>query len=66
MAGGFISRVDHGPNLECEEAVAAYERLAEIERGFRAHNSVDLTVRPKHHCREGRVREHVFLCMLAW
>lgn len=52
--------------LEAGEAVAAYKRLSEVERAFRAYKGVDLKVRPIHHWREDRVRAHVFLCMLAY
>jgi hypothetical protein len=36
-----------------------------VERAFRALKSIDLEVRPVHHRLAGRVRAHVFLCMLA-
>ena len=40
--------------------------LAQVEHAFRALKSVDLAVRPIHHRLAGRVRAHVFLCMLAY
>ncbi len=46
--------------------VAAYKRLAEVERAFRSLKTVDLKVRPIYHWLERRVRAHVFLCMLAY
>jgi hypothetical protein len=46
--------------------VLAYKSLAQVERAFRALKSVDLAVRPIHHRLAGRVRAHVFLCMLAY
>ena len=41
------------------------EQLAGVERAFRSLKSVDLQVRPIRHWLEGRVRAHIFLCMLA-
>jgi transposase len=46
--------------------VLAYKGLSHVERGFRDVKSGDLDVRPIHHRRAGRVRGHVFLCMLAY
>ena len=47
-------------------AVQAYKGLSRVERAFRSFKGVDLKVRPVHHRLEGRVRAHVFLCMLAY
>lgn len=52
--------------LSAEEVVLAYKRLAVVERAFRSLKTVDLKVRPIHHRLEGRVRAHVFLCMLSY
>jgi hypothetical protein len=52
--------------LAADGAVAAYKRLAQVERAFRSLKSVDLKLRPIHHRLEERVRAHVFLCMLAY
>jgi hypothetical protein len=52
--------------LDAEATVLAYKSLAGVERAFRALKTVDLEVRPVHHRRAGRVRAHVFLCMLAY
>ena len=46
--------------------VSAYKSLAHVERAFRSVKTVDLEVRPIHHRLAGRVRAHVFLCMLAY
>jgi transposase len=48
------------------EAVRSYKALAEVERAFRSMKTIDLHVRPIHHHLEGRVRAHIFLCMLAY
>ena len=52
--------------LDATGVVAGYKRLAQVERAFRSHKTVDLEVRPIHHRRTDRVRAHVFLCMLAY
>ena len=52
--------------LDREQTVLAYKRLATVERAFRALKSVDLNVRPIHHRLPERVRAHVFLAMLAY
>jgi hypothetical protein len=55
-----------GAALAADGAVAAYKRLAQVERAFRSLKSVDLKVRPIHHRLEDRVRAHILLCMLAY
>ena len=57
--------VDAG-EIGAEDAVRAYKGLSRVERAFRCLKGVDLKVRPVHHRLEGRVRAHVFLCMLAY
>jgi len=52
--------------LDREQTVLAYKRLATVERAFRSLKSVDLNVRPIHHRLPDRVRAHVFLAMLAY
>jgi hypothetical protein len=37
-----------------------------VARAFRSLKSVDLDIRPIHHWLSGRVRAHVFLCMLSY
>jgi transposase len=48
------------------DIVRSYKSLARVERAFRCIKTVDLNVRPVYHWLEGRVRAHVFLCMLAY
>ena len=48
------------------DTVLSYKSLARVERAFRCIKTVDLNVRPVYHWPEGRVRTHVFLCMLAY
>ena len=52
--------------LDAAATVLAYKGLARVERAFRSLKSIDLGVRPVHHRLAGRVRAHVFLCMLAY
>jgi hypothetical protein len=52
--------------LDAPATVLAYKSLAEVERAFRSLKTVALEVRPIHHRLAGRVRAHVFLCMLAY
>jgi hypothetical protein len=51
--------------LDAAGVVEAYKRLAAVERDFRSLKSIDLELRPIHHRRDGRVRAHVLVCMLA-
>jgi hypothetical protein len=52
--------------LSDADPVRSYKSLARVERAFRCIKTVDLNVRPVYHWLEGRVRAHVFLCMLAY
>jgi hypothetical protein len=52
--------------LDATATVLAYKSLSGVERAFRSLKSIDLEVRPVHHRLAGRVRAHVFLCMLAY
>ena len=53
-------------SLSAENARASYMRLAKVERAFRSLKGIDLQIRPIHHHLAGRVKAHVFLCMLAY
>ncbi len=53
-------------DLDAGATVLAYKSLAHVERAFRSLKSVNIEVRPLHHRLAGRVRAHVFLCMLAY
>jgi hypothetical protein len=52
--------------LDTPATVRAYKSLSRVEHAFRSLKTVDLKIRPIHHWLEGRVRAHVFLCMLAY
>ena len=52
--------------LPSGQAVQAYKDLSRVERAFRSMKTIDLEIRPIRHWNAGRVRAHVFLCMLAY
>src|SRR5262245_8730398 len=52
--------------LDTAAVVSTYKSLAQVERAFRSVKTADLEVRPIHHRLAGRVRAHVFLCLLAY
>lgn len=52
--------------MDAPACVRTYKSLAQVERAFRSIKTMDLKVRPIHHHLEGRVRSHIFLCMLAY
>jgi len=52
--------------MSTADTVRSYKALAEVERAFRTLKTVDLEIRPIHHRLAGRVRAHIFLCMLAY
>ena len=67
LDGIYVIRTNvSADTLPAEEAVRAYKGLSRVERAFRSYKTVDLKVRPVPHRLEGRVRAHVFLCMLAY
>jgi hypothetical protein len=51
--------------LDAPGVVDAYKALSHVERDFRQLKVDDIDLRPIHHRLEGRVRSHVFICMLA-
>ncbi len=52
--------------LVAVEVVRSYKGLEQVERAFGTLKGPELEIRPIHHHLEGRVRAHVFLCMLAY
>jgi transposase len=67
LDGIYVLRTNLAPQtLDAAGTVSAYKQLAQVERAFRSHKTVDLEIRPIHHRRARRVRAHVFLCMLAY
>ena len=51
--------------LDAVGVLDAYKALSHVERDFRHLKVDDIDLRPIHHRLEGRVRSHVFICMLA-
>jgi hypothetical protein len=51
--------------MDAPAVVAAYKRLARVERDFRTIKADDLALRPVFHHLEERVKAHVLICMLA-
>lgn len=67
LDGLYVIRTSVGETtLSAEHTVRAYKDLAKVERAFRAMKTVDLRVRPIYHWLDGRIRAHVFVCMLAY
>ena len=52
--------------MDAQSCVRTYKSLSQVERAFASIKTMDLKVRPIHHPLEGRVRAHIFLCMLAY
>jgi transposase len=51
-------------SLTCQDAVAMYKQLMEVERGFRRMKDV-LSLRPVYHQVEPRVKAHIFVAALG-
>jgi hypothetical protein len=67
LDGFYVLRTNvPAATLDTAAVVSAYKSLAQVERAFRSLKTVDLEVRPVHHRLAGRVRAHVFLCMLGY
>ena len=67
LDGLYVIRTSVSDELfNSQETVRAYKSLSTVERAFRSYKTVNLKVRPICHRLEGRVRSHIFLCMLAY
>ena len=67
LDGLYIIRTSlKAERMDAPTCVRTYKSLAQVERAFRSLKTMDLKVRPIHHHLEGRVRAHIFLCMLAY
>jgi len=67
LDGLYIIRTSvKAARMDAPTCVRTYKSLAQLERAFRSIKTMDLKVRPIHHHLEGRVRSHIFLCMLAY
>ncbi len=63
ICGKFLL-VTNTVGLTAEECMKSYRQLAEIERNFREIKSF-VKLRPFYHREQGRIRAHVFVCVLA-
>lgn len=64
LDGYYFLQTD-ATDLDASEILEAYKTLQRVERAFR--NLKDLIkLRPIHHYEDGRVRGHVFVCMLSY
>ena len=67
LDGLYIIRTSvKAERMDAATCVRTYKSLAQVERAFRSLKTMDLKVRPIHHHLEGRVRAHIFLCLLAY
>ncbi len=67
LDGLYIIRTSvKAERMDAATCVRTYKSLAQVERAFLSMKMTDLKVRPIHHHLEGRVRAHIFLCMLAY
>ena len=67
LDGLYIIRTSvQARRMDGATCVRTYKSLAQVERAFRSIKTMDLKVRPIHHHLEGRVRSHIFVCMLAY
>ena len=67
LDGLYIIRTSvKSERMDAATCVRTYKSLAQVERAFRSIKTMDLNVRPIHHHLEGRVRAHIFVCMLAY
>jgi len=67
LDGLYIIRTSvKAERMDAAACVRTYKSLAQVERAFLSMKMMDLKVRPIHHHLEGRVRAHIFLCMLAY
>ena len=66
LDGVYVIRTSLGKqDLSAADCVRSYKALTRVERAFRTLQATGLQVRPIHHRLAGRVRAHLFLCMLA-
>jgi transposase len=67
LDGLYVIRTSvQAQRMDGPTCVHTYKSLSQVERAFRSIKTMDLKVRPIHHYLEGRVRAHIFLCMLAY
>lgn len=52
--------------MPADQTVENYKRLSQVEWAFRSMKTTRLQVRPIYHWLDGRIKAHIFLCMLAY
>ena len=66
LDGIYVIRTSEpAERLSAEDTVRGYKGLAQVERLFRGLKGLEIRIRPIRHRDEGRVRAHIFLCLLA-
>lgn len=67
LDGCYVVRTDApAAKWDKQQAVDAYRRLADVDRGFRQLKTVALEVRPIYHKKDPRIEAHLFVCLLAY
>jgi len=67
LDGLYIIRTSvQAKRMDAATCVRTYQSLAQVERAFLSMKTMDWQVRPIHHHLEGRVRAHLFVCLLAY
>jgi transposase len=67
LDGCYVVRTDApAAQWDKQQAVDAYRRLADVDRGFRQLKTVSLEVRPVYHKKDERIEAHLFVCLLAY
>jgi hypothetical protein len=67
LDGLYVLRTNvSAERLDSAGVVLAYKSLSHVEQAFRHFKLSDLEVRPIYHYREGRVKAHLLICMLAY
>lgn len=65
--GIYVIRTSESKDtMSAEDTVRNYKSLSMVERSFRCMKGIDILVRPIRHYLEGRVRAHIFICMLTY
>ena len=67
LDGCYIITSDVPPEqMDKQEVVVSYKKLALAEQAFRNLKTVPVEIRPVYHKTDDRIRCHVFVCMLAY
>jgi transposase len=67
LDGIYVVRTNvSAQQYDMKTVVRLYKSLSTVERAFRNIKTVDLHIRPFYHRLTGRIRAHIFLCMLAY